>query len=206
MRPLIGNSKFIFTIPEPRPAYASPVMAIKSYLISIFNTHRLLLCFCTECSLPWEQLSSLLGQREFAFTLARWSCSVTSDSATPWTVVHQAPQSMKFSRQEYRIGLPFPSPYTDKKAVQITSWWQAFIEELLSRVNCHRVYWSFCLWDLSFCYYKTVNRKYSPGIRLSTKNHKGMWQSEFFLKSLRTIWQSIKILNLSLPFESPVLL
>ena len=30
--------------------------------------------------------------------------------ATPWTVAHQAPQSMEFSRQEYWSGLPFPSP------------------------------------------------------------------------------------------------
>ena len=29
---------------------------------------------------------------------------------TPWTVAHQAPLSMGFSRQEYRSGLPFPSP------------------------------------------------------------------------------------------------
>ena len=27
----------------------------------------------------------------------------------PWTVAHQAPQSMDFSRQEYWSGLPFPS-------------------------------------------------------------------------------------------------
>ena len=30
--------------------------------------------------------------------------------ATPWTVAHQAPLSMDFSRQEYWNGLPFPSP------------------------------------------------------------------------------------------------
>ena len=31
--------------------------------------------------------------------------------ATPWTVAHQAPLSMKFSRQEYYCsGEPFPSP------------------------------------------------------------------------------------------------
>ena len=30
--------------------------------------------------------------------------------ATPWTVGHQAPPSMGFSRQEYWSGLPFPSP------------------------------------------------------------------------------------------------
>ena len=30
--------------------------------------------------------------------------------ATPWTVVHQAPLSMGFSRQEYWSGKPFSSP------------------------------------------------------------------------------------------------
>ena len=30
--------------------------------------------------------------------------------AAPWTVAHQAPLSMGFSRQEYWSGLPFPSP------------------------------------------------------------------------------------------------
>ena len=30
--------------------------------------------------------------------------------ATPWTIAHQAPLSMEFSRQEYGSGLPFPSP------------------------------------------------------------------------------------------------
>ena len=33
-----------------------------------------------------------------------WLC------ATPWTVAHQAPQSMGFSRQDDWSGLPFPSP------------------------------------------------------------------------------------------------
>ena len=30
--------------------------------------------------------------------------------ATPWTVAYQASLSMRFSRQEYWSGLPFPSP------------------------------------------------------------------------------------------------
>ena len=30
--------------------------------------------------------------------------------ATPWTIAHQAPVSMEFSRKEYQSGLPFPSP------------------------------------------------------------------------------------------------
>ena len=38
------------------------------------------------------------------------SHSVLSDSATAWTVAHQAPLSMVFSRQEHWSGLPFPTP------------------------------------------------------------------------------------------------
>ena len=39
-----------------------------------------------------------------------WSShSVVSDPVTPWTVAHQAPLSMGFSRQEYWSGLPCPS-------------------------------------------------------------------------------------------------
>ena len=30
--------------------------------------------------------------------------------AAPWTVTHQAPLSIRFSRQEYWNGLPFPTP------------------------------------------------------------------------------------------------
>ena len=33
-----------------------------------------------------------------------------SDSVTPWTVAHQAPLSMEFSRQEYWSGLSCPPP------------------------------------------------------------------------------------------------
>ena len=38
------------------------------------------------------------------------SRSVVSNSVSPWTVAHQAPLSIGFSRQEYWSGLPFPSP------------------------------------------------------------------------------------------------
>ena len=36
--------------------------------------------------------------------------SVTSDSATQWTVARQAPQSLGSSRQEYWSGFPCPPP------------------------------------------------------------------------------------------------
>ena len=40
------------------------------------------------------------------------SHSVTYLFATPWTVAHQTPLSMGFSRQEYWNGVPLPSPYS----------------------------------------------------------------------------------------------
>ena len=39
-----------------------------------------------------------------------FSCSVMSDSVTPWTVARQAPLSMGFPRQEYWSGVPFTTP------------------------------------------------------------------------------------------------
>ena len=43
--------------------------------------------------------------------LLLFSLKVLFDSfATPWTVARQAPLSMRFLRQEYWSGLPFPSP------------------------------------------------------------------------------------------------
>jgi len=45
--------------------------------------------------------------------------------ATPWTVAHQAPLSMEFSRQEYWSRLPFPTagnlPEPGNKATFLTS-------------------------------------------------------------------------------------
>ena len=37
-------------------------------------------------------------------------CLTLCDQPTPWTVAHQAPLSMRFSRQESWSTLPFPSP------------------------------------------------------------------------------------------------
>ena len=36
--------------------------------------------------------------------------SIMSDSATPWTITRQAPLFLRFPRQEYWRGLPFPFP------------------------------------------------------------------------------------------------
>ena len=54
-------------------------------------------------SATWEAL-------EIIKCYVREVTSVVSDSVTPWTVAHQSPLSMGFSRQEYWSGLSFPSP------------------------------------------------------------------------------------------------
>ena len=36
--------------------------------------------------------------------------------ATPWTVAYYTPLSMRFSRQEYWSGLPFPSPMHESES------------------------------------------------------------------------------------------
>ena len=42
--------------------------------------------------------------------MCMFSCWVNLDSATLWTIAHQAPLSMGFPRQEYWSGLPFHFP------------------------------------------------------------------------------------------------
>ena len=68
-------------------------------------------------SVPWKGTSWLGGHSPqhpiglwypMELLLPLFSRSVMSDSfATPWTVAHQAPLFMGFSRQEYRSGFPF---------------------------------------------------------------------------------------------------
>ena len=74
----------------------------------------------TEAKLVFRQgcapgpASSLGGHWMLLKSLPSWSraCMLShfslSDSATPWTVAHQAPWSMGFSRQEYWDELQFP--------------------------------------------------------------------------------------------------
>ena len=48
-------------------------------------------------------------------------------SATPWTVAHQAPLSMGFSRQEYWSGLPFPSLWRGEW-ILLSNLWQVLLQ------------------------------------------------------------------------------
>ena len=73
------------------------------YFIS-FGFHLIL-----RCIFAWVRDSLLFMLYRF-WKCESVSCSVVSDSMTAWTVAHQTPLSMEFSRQEYCSRLPFPSP------------------------------------------------------------------------------------------------
>ena len=57
------------------------------------------------CGSAGEESACNVGEKEVK------SLSRVQLFATPWTVAHQAPPSVEFSRQEYWSGLPFPSGF-----------------------------------------------------------------------------------------------
>ena len=67
----------------------------------------------SECLLPvvlWACLPVLSGDELKQSEVKSESLSHVQLFAALWTVAHQAPLSMEFSRQEHWSGLPFPSP------------------------------------------------------------------------------------------------
>ena len=82
------------------------------------------LCNPIDSSPPGSPVSEILQARTLewvaiSFSNAwKWKVKVKSLSrvrllATPWTVAHQTPPSIGFSRQEYWSGVPLPSPRSD---------------------------------------------------------------------------------------------
>ena len=77
------------------------------------SPHHSQRCMCTHTMLGspfcWK-FSALAGicvlnPLRVYVCMIQFNLSVVSDSASPWTVTHQAPLSMEFSRQEYSSGL-----------------------------------------------------------------------------------------------------
>ena len=67
-------------------------------------------CLCPVSLSVSEAVVTSVSQMLWIYCLL-FSCSVVFDSSvTLWTIAHQTPLSMEFSRQEYWSGLPFPSP------------------------------------------------------------------------------------------------
>ena len=79
-----------------------------SYGSSIFILFKRTLLFSIEAE---HFIFPSIGTWDFFKAMLCCVCSVMSDSfVTPWTVSHQAPLFMEFSRQGYWSVLPFPSP------------------------------------------------------------------------------------------------
>ena len=99
-----------------RPIAAAAAAAAAAKLLQSCPT----LCNPIDGSPPGSAIPGILQARTlewFAISFSnawKWKVKVKSLShvrlfVTPWTVVHQAPLSMGFSRQEYWSGLPLPS-------------------------------------------------------------------------------------------------
>ena len=63
-----------------------------------------------DCSPPDFSVYGIFPGKDTGKERKVKSLSCVQLFATPWTVAYQAPPSMEFSKQEYRSGLPFPSP------------------------------------------------------------------------------------------------
>ena len=113
----------------------------------------------TDSSVPGILQARILEWVAISFSNAwKWKVKVRSLShvwlsATPPTAAQQAPQSLGFSRQEYRSGLPFPSPLHEsgKWKVKVKSlsrvWllatpWTAAYQAPLSMGFSRQEYWS----------------------------------------------------------------
>ena len=96
------------------------------------------------------------------------SCSVVSDSATPWTV-----QCMEFSRPEYWSGYPFPSPgdhpnpgieprssiLQRDKYIKTKINWRAKVEWWFPEVGRMEIMGSYCLMGTEFQFGKMNSSK-----------------------------------------------
>ena len=79
---------------------------------SLFSNHAVFTVSLPRSRLPWVSEWVKLLSRVWLFV-------------TPWTVAHQAPPSMGFSRQEYWSGLPFPSLLPWGSVMFVLSAWSA---------------------------------------------------------------------------------
>ena len=109
---ILQKMKIRIMILSSNPAAAAAAKSLQSCPI---------LCDPTDGSPPGSPVPGILQAKTLewvaiSFSKAwKWKVKVKSLSrvrllAAPWTVAHQAPPSVGFSRQEYWSGVPLPSP------------------------------------------------------------------------------------------------
>ena len=111
----LGKGNRVCYLPSP-PWYGHPTPVLPSKLFNAIGIICTSSCPTLFSFTPWNCILNHLFLKRLPLSLS-WqlfflhvSCSVVSDSVTPWTAARQAPLSLGFSRQEHRSGLPFPSP------------------------------------------------------------------------------------------------
>ena len=92
-------------IPEDREIKVEEILVVVSGVFPNIN----------ETLTHWSGSSENTKQDKYQLFICVYTCMLRRFSrvwlfVTPWTVAHQAPLSMGFSRQEYWSGLLFPSP------------------------------------------------------------------------------------------------
>ena len=112
------------------------------------------------------------------YVLSHFSCVWLF--ATPWTVIHQIPLSMEYSRQKNWSGLPFPSPgdfpNPGIESSSLTSPALAggfFTTSASWEAHCQRLHWtelcSDCfLWSLLRCPFNMVFNRYNHADQTSS--------------------------------------
>ena len=105
--------------------------------------------------------------------------SRTRPSVTPWTVAHQVPLSMGFSKQEYWSGLPFPP---GSQTGTFSSCFSAIARAVLWAAHC---FTAFSAWrEMQTWKMKLINQVWErfPTNGECNRELKGiMWLSLFFL-------------------------
>ena len=113
---ILRKEKNTFHLPAIRLQPLPPVSPKEAQDVKTQDTGPRLLRFIQkEWSQQAQTLASFHTQKNTKFLNLGYLCMLSLFScvrlfATLWTVSHQAPLSMGFSRQEYCSGLPFPSP------------------------------------------------------------------------------------------------
>ena len=122
---------------------------------------------------------------------------------TQWTVAHQAPPSMGFSRQEYCSGLPFPSPgdlpHPGIEPTSLTSPALAggFFTVLHNKAYFQKPSCSFTVWHFSYVKEREVSPEFSLGSFFLWKYSRPQCCSELTSKP-QCIWPAWPFLRLNI--------
>ena len=80
------------------------------YFASVWDEWNYIPAWMESDLLTWQNHSEHLQKLKLLTGVCVCVCVCVCVHTTPWTVAHQAPLSMGFSRQEYWSGLPLPPP------------------------------------------------------------------------------------------------